>query len=118
MKCGKCGGRGVFNKKTCDACQGTGYENVSENGEPRDDKPPAPPSKVFRLYVGPSTLTQAQANQEFILWTPRAAFPDLNKAIETAWQIDQAGAEVPWIIESDDGQRLERNHIRQQYQQP
>lgn len=92
-------------------------ELTSENGEPGEGEPFATMPKVFKLYTGSPTLTQVAVNQMYILWTPRP-FPDLNRAIETARQIDQTGVEVSWIIECPDGQRLERNEIIKRYQPP
>jgi hypothetical protein len=90
-------------------------EIVSENGDqPSEGEPFAIIPKVFKLYTGPPTLNQAAVNLMYILWTPRP-FPDLNKAIEAARQIDLAGVEVSWIIECPDGQRLERDDIIQRY---
>lgn len=72
-----------------------------------------------KLYAGMPSLTQAQANAVYTAWIA-FAFADLNEAIDAAWTLDHAvpKGNVPWVIESDDGQRLEQHQIRQRYQRP
>jgi hypothetical protein len=72
-----------------------------------------------KLYAGLPTVTQAEANQRCAAWID-VQFRDLSEAIEASWRLDHAQplGNVPWIIESDDGQRLERHEIRQRYQRP
>lgn len=70
-----------------------------------------------KLYAGLSTLTQAEANQRYAAWIA-IRFSDLNEAIEASRRLDHAvpRGNVPWVIECDDGQRLERREIRRRYQ--
>ena len=74
-----------------------------------------------KLYAGLPTLTQAQANRLSASWIA-IHFHDLNEAIKASWRLDHVvppvNVNVPWIIECDDGQRLERTDIRRRYQQP
>jgi hypothetical protein len=72
-----------------------------------------------RLYAGMPTLTQAEANQQYSLWYP-FLLADLAEAIEAARRLDEAvpRTNVPWVIECDDGQRLEQREIRGRYQRP
>src|SRR5215469_6749569 len=72
-----------------------------------------------RLYAGLVTLTQTQANRQCALWVP-IRFADLNEAVEASWRLDHAvpRSNVPWVIECDDGQRLEHSDIRQRYRRP
>jgi hypothetical protein len=72
-----------------------------------------------KLYAGMPPLTQAEANAVYTAWIS-FAFADLDQAIEAARRLDHAvpKGNVPWVIESDDGQRLEQRQIRRRYQQP
>ena len=69
-----------------------------------------------KLYAGLPNLTQAEANQAAAAWIP-AQFSDLTEAIKASRRLDQAThlVNVAWIIECDDGQRLERHDIVQRY---
>jgi hypothetical protein len=74
---------------------------------------------LCKLYAGLPTLTQAEANQRCAAWIA-VQFRDLSEAIEASCRLDHAQplGNVPWIIECDDGQRLERHEIRQRYERP
>jgi len=72
-----------------------------------------------KLYAGLPTLTQKEANQVSAAWIPLQC-SDLAEAIEASRRLDHALPlrNVPWIIECDDGQRLERREIRLRYSWP
>jgi len=72
-----------------------------------------------KLYAGLPSLTQAEVNAVYTAWIA-FAFADLNEAVEAAWRLDHAvpKGNVPWVIECDDGQRLDQQQIRHRYQQP
>ena len=72
-----------------------------------------------KLYGGMPSITQDEANALYTGWIS-FVFAHLGDAIEAAWKLDHAvpTGNVPWVIECDDGQRLEQRQIRQRYQQP